>query len=144
MKKQQGLFDLIGSLCFWYFLTAKGQKIIAGAGFVCGEFISFGAKRNGTKEAPCHPWHRQIPYILYIKISPYDYRKTPAQFTKYVAAQIGRPWPNFALWDILSLRFTNLVNYSGGNPRDLAAPLMNVDFDSISLWSLRKYVKKAK
>jgi hypothetical protein len=56
------------------------------------------------------------------KISPNDYRKTPTQSTKLAAAQIGRPWPNFALRDVLSLRFTNLANFSGGNPRGLVAP----------------------
>jgi len=68
------------------------------------------------------------------KTSPYDSRKIPPPLSKLVAAQIGRPWPNFALRDLLSLRFTNLVNFSGGNPREVAAPLMCMGVGAISQW----------
>jgi hypothetical protein len=37
------------------------------------------------------------------KISPYYCLKTPSRFTKLSAAQIGHPWPSFALRDLLSL-----------------------------------------
>jgi len=36
--------------------------------FRCSEFISF-YEKNRTKEVLCHPWHRQIPFILNIKNS---------------------------------------------------------------------------
>jgi hypothetical protein len=53
------------------------------------------------------------------KSSPYDYREIPTQLLKLAAAQIGRPWPSFALRDIVSLRIANLSNYFGGNTRGL-------------------------
>jgi len=34
------------------------------------------------------------------KISPYYCLKTPSRFTKLTAAQIGHPWPSFALLDV--------------------------------------------
>ncbi len=72
-------------------------------GFAAASSFLFTKKRIRTKVALCHPWHRQIPYILYIKISPYYCLETPALFTKLTAAQIRHPWLNYAFRDVLSL-----------------------------------------